>query len=117
MNNRFKNKKTGREVRYEFPVKLVEDVGGDKPTSAYLEQIGDCIMVWDDIAKQHVVVNLLEFMNTYEPSTKPTDDAILTLEKLINIDNEEHTENIRTLHSGSTDSDSGSNTEVLEDSK
>ena len=56
-------------------------------------------------------MSLLEFLNTYEPVTKPIDDVVTTFSRLINDSDERDKKNIRPLHSGEPEADETGSTE------
>lgn len=51
-------------------------------------------------------MSLLEFINAYEPVTKPIDDIMTTFNHIISNDDERDKEDIRPLHSGQPETDS-----------
>lgn len=51
------------------------------------------------------VIPLLTFLNLFEPVTKPAEDFISVMDKIIDKENEGHTENICSLHSGEPKAD------------
>lgn len=118
MNTKFKlNKHPHNVVEFVGIVETVSDVDADRPDFNYCPQFNVCAQIIDDVTHKTYVIDLLEFMNTYSPATTGADNALSVFTKLMDKEDETYRENICTLHSGSTNADSGSNQEILEDSK
>lgn len=118
MNTKFKlNKHPHSVVEFVGIVETVSDVDADRPDFNYCPQFNVCAQIIDDVTHKTYVIDLLEFMNTYSPFTTGADNAISVLKKLMDDEDETYRENIYTLHSGSTDANSGNDQEILEDSK
>lgn len=95
MNTQFKHKKSDLTVQYLGPIEYISDDNADE----WLVQL----YMIDE--RRHFVMPLLEFINTYEPITKPVDDILEAVKNNIKQENEGHTEDIHTLHSGESEID------------
>lgn len=120
MNREFVNKKTKKRVTYSGPVQYITDKGLYDPEfsfGVYFPEQTWCVQLYDSEKDVFFITPLIEFINAYEPVTKPTEDTLQVLNKIFDTEDENYKENICTLHSRSTNTDSGTNKEVLENSK
>lgn len=106
MNTQFKHKKSDLVVQYLGPIEYISDDNADNLSWRWLPKYEWLVQLYMIDERRHFVMPLLEFINTYEPITKPVDDIFEAVKNNIKQENEGHTEDIHTLHSGESEIDS-----------
>ena len=106
----FKHKETGRKVVYKGlciyeNIKQESDVEGKIYYETYIEDIKDCVLCEDFNTHATYAIPILQFMNYYTPASGYIEDVISTFENIKTLENERHTEDIHTLHSGEPEVD------------
>ena len=104
-------------VRYISTIDAYDDVDqmvwyGNGFSDRWNPRISEYVLLQDVNSKtanrssgKHITMPMLEFLNTFIPKDKAAVDAVDTFDKLLNKDNEGHTEDIHTLHSGESETD------------
>jgi hypothetical protein len=105
MNTKFKSKETGEIVQYFGPIQHVTNRFAEEPNRGYVPVYTFCVELYNKTKDCVFVMPLLEFINTYEPITKPIDDIFKAMEHNIKQENEGDKEDIHTLHSGEPEVD------------
>lgn len=105
MTTQFKHKKSNLKVQYLDPIEYESDTNADDLTWRYCPVQEWLVHLYNIETHRHFVMPLLEFMNTYEPITKPVDDIFDAVKNNIKRENEGDKEDICTLHSGESEID------------
>ena len=111
LNTQFINKKTKCRIRYLGPIPYITDVNIESGSQAFIPDTIWCVSLYSYDKNEPFVMSLLEFINAYEPVTKPIDDIMTTFNHIISNDDETNKEDIRPLHSGEPEADETGSTE------
>lgn len=111
LNTQFINKKNKLRVKYMGPIPYISDFNAGSIHMQFIPDTTWCVSLYSYDKNEPFVMGLLEFLNTYEPVTKPIDDVVTTFSRLINDSDERDKKNIRPLHSGEPEVDETGSTE------
>lgn len=88
LNTQFINKKTKCRVRYLGPIPYITDVNMEGGGLDFVPDTIWCVSLYSYDKNEPFIMSLLEFLNAYEPITKPVDDVITTFDNILNKENE-----------------------------